>query len=225
MMILRALVKNLILTTVTPTLKKAVTAHKKKWLFPFFALSLSLLSGCAQQPTIIHKADWKLHQAQLQQLTNYHAQGIFGYISPQQRVTLAFNWQNKPNDYQLILTKMYKTILKLDARPGAVTLVDPDGNTHRGTNAAQLVQQLTGITLPLEQMRDWLIGLPTGADHYLLNKHNQVAFLTKKIDGHTWEMHYSSYDNTKVPSLPILMTLKQGDLTIKIKVSTWKIEQ
>ncbi|WP_235861993.1 hypothetical protein [Photobacterium kishitanii] len=37
-------------------------------------------------------------------------------------------------------------------------------------------------------------------------------------------MHYSSYDNTKVPSLPVLMTLKQGDLTIKIKVSTWQIK-
>ena len=225
MMILRAIVKNFTSTPVMPTLNKTVIASKKKWLFPFFALSLSLLSGCAQQPTITHKADWTLHQAQLQQLTDYHAQGVFGYISPQQRVTLTFNWQNKPDDYQLILTKMYKTILKLDARPHNVTLTDPDGKTYHGSDAAQLVQQLTGINLPLEQMRDWLIGLPTGADHYLLNKNNQVAFLTKKIDGHTWKMHYSSYDNTKVPSLPILMTLKQGDLTIKIKVSNWEIAQ
>ncbi|PSU19536.1 lipoprotein insertase outer membrane protein LolB [Photobacterium kishitanii] len=223
-MILRNLAKNLTSATVTSTPIKALTAHKKKWLLSFFAVSLSLLSGCAQQPTITHKADWTLHQAQLQQLTTYHAQGVFGYISPQQRVTLTFNWQNRPGDYQLILTKMYKTILKLDARPHAVTLTDPDGKTHHGSDAAQLVQQLTGINLPLQQMRDWLIGLPTGADHYLLNKNNQVAFLTKKIDGRTWEMHYSSYDNTKVPSLPVLMILKQGDLTIKIKVSTWQIK-
>ncbi len=222
-MILRTLATNLLSATVTSVQKKAVTNHRKKWLLSIFALSLSLLSGCAQQPTITHKADWSLHQAQLQQLTRYHAQGVFGYISPQQRVTLAFNWQNKADDYQLILTKMYKTILKLDATPDTVTLTDPDGHTYHGTDAAQLVQQLTGISLPLQQMRDWLIGLPTGADHYQLNKNDQVAMLTKKIDGRTWEMHYSSYDNTKVPSLPILMTLKQGQLTIKIKVSTWKI--
>ena len=221
-MILRNLVKNITFTSVTPPLKNMVTAHQKKWLSAFFALSLSLLAGCAQQPKVTHKADWPLHQAQLKQLTNYHAQGVFGYISPQQRVTLSFNWQNQPDDYQLILTKMYKTILKLDARPNAVTLTDPDGKTYHGTNAAQLVQQLTGISLPLQQMQDWLIGLPTGADHYLLNKNDQVAFLTKKIAGRTWVMHYSTYDNTQVPSLPTLMTLKQGNLTIKIKVSQWK---
>ena len=224
MMILRNLVKNITSTTVTPAFKNVVIAPQKKWLGVFFALSLSLLSGCAQQPTLTHKADWTLHQAQLQQLTHYRAQGVFGYISPQQRVTLTFNWQNQPDDYQLILTKMYKTILKLDAHPHSVTLTDPDGKTYHGTDAAQLVQQLTGINLPLQQMQDWLIGLPTGADHYLLNKNNQVAFLTKKIGGRTWEMHYSSYDNTQVPSLPILMTLKQGDLTIKIKVSDWKVQ-
>ncbi|WP_256383740.1 lipoprotein insertase outer membrane protein LolB [Photobacterium toruni] len=221
-MILRTIVKNTASVPIKPTLPKTVIASSKKWLFPFFALSLSLLSGCAQQPTIIHKADWTLHQAQLQQLTNYHAQGVFGYISPQQRVTLTFNWQNQADDYQLILTKMYKTVLKLDAHPNAVTLIAPDGKTYHGTDAAQLVQQLTGISLPLQQMQDWLIGLPTGADNYLLNKNDQVAFLTKKIAGRTWEMHYSTYDNTQVPSLPTLMTLKQGNLTIKIKVSQWK---
>ncbi|MEC6815364.1 lipoprotein insertase outer membrane protein LolB [Photobacterium toruni] len=221
-MILRTIVKNTASVPIKPTLPKTVIASSKKWLFPFFALSLSLLSGCAQQPTITHKADWTLHQAQLQQLTNYHAQGVFGYISPQQRVTLTFNWQNQADDYQLILTKMYKTVLKLDAHPNAVTLIAPDGKTYHGTDAAQLVQQLTGISLPLQQMQDWLIGLPTGADNYLLNKNDQVAFLTKKIAGRTWEMHYSTYDNTQVPSLPTLMTLKQGNLTIKIKVSQWK---
>lgn len=216
MMAFRVLQKKNLQTT-------TMTHYKKAWALSFFALLLSLLSGCAQQPIATHSANWKTHRAQLQQLTNYHAQGVFGYLSPQERISLTFNWKNQADNYQLILTKMYKTVLKLDARPNAVTLITPNGKIYHGQDAAKLVQQLTGIDLPLTQMRNWLIGLPTGADNYLLNKDQQVAFLTKKIHGRTWEMHYNRYDNTNVPALPTSMILKQGQLTIKIKVSKWAL--
>ncbi|WP_318519680.1 lipoprotein insertase outer membrane protein LolB [Photobacterium leiognathi] len=186
----------------------------------FIAITFALLSGCAQTPKNTQKVDWETHQTQLKRLTDYQAKGVFGYLSPEQRVSLTFNWKNHNDEYQLLLTKMYKTVLNLDAKPNSVTLVDPDGKTYHGTDATQLVQQLTSIQLPLSQMRDWLIGLPTGADTYQLNNNDQVAYLAKDINGQVWEMHYNTY-NDQSPSLPTQMVLNQGKLKIKIKISHW----
>ncbi|WP_305420888.1 lipoprotein insertase outer membrane protein LolB [Photobacterium leiognathi] len=186
----------------------------------FIAITFALLSGCAQTPKNTQKVDWETHQTQLKRLTDYQAKGVFGYLSPEQRVSLTFNWKNHNDEYQLLLTKMYKTVLNLDAKPNSVTLVAPEGKIYHGTDATQLVQQLTGIQLPLSQMRDWLIGLPTGADTYQLNNNDQVAYLAKDINGQVWEMHYNTY-NDQSPALPTQMVLNQGKLKIKIKISHW----
>ncbi|WP_318476573.1 lipoprotein insertase outer membrane protein LolB [Photobacterium leiognathi] len=186
----------------------------------FIAITFALLSGCAQTPKNTHKVDWKTHQTQLKSLTDYQAKGVFGFYSPEQRIQLTFNWKNHNDEYQLILIKMFKTVLNLNSKPNNVTLVDPDGKTYHGTDATQLVKEITGLQLPLSQMRDWLIGLPTGADTYQLNNNDQVAYLAKDINGQVWEMHYNTY-NDHTPALPTQMILSQGELQVRIKISQW----
>ncbi|WP_305371644.1 lipoprotein insertase outer membrane protein LolB [Photobacterium leiognathi] len=186
----------------------------------FIAITFALLSGCAQTPQDTQKVDWKTHQTQLKRLTDYQAKGVFGFYSPEQRIQLTFNWKNHNDEYQLILIKMFKTVLNLNSKPNNVTLVDPDGKTYHGTDATQLVKEITGLQLPLSQMRDWLIGLPTGADTYQLNNNDQVAYLAKDINGQVWEMHYNTY-NDQTPALPTQMILSQGELQVRIKISQW----
>ncbi|WP_305370197.1 lipoprotein insertase outer membrane protein LolB [Photobacterium leiognathi] len=186
----------------------------------FIAITFALLSGCAQTPQDTQKVDWKTHQTQLKSLTDYQAKGVFGFYSPEQRIQLTFNWKNHNDEYQLILIKMFKTVLNLNSKPNNVTLVDPDGKTYHGTDATQLVKEITGLQLPLSQMRDWLIGLPTGADTYQLNNNDQVAYLAKDINGQVWEMHYNTY-NDQSPALPTQMILSQGELQVRIKISQW----
>ncbi|WP_318523433.1 lipoprotein insertase outer membrane protein LolB [Photobacterium leiognathi] len=186
----------------------------------FIAITFALLSGCAQTPQDTQKVDWKPHQTQLKSLTDYQAKGVFGFYSPEQRIQLTFNWKNHNDEYQLILIKMFKTVLNLNSKPNNVTLVDPDGKTYHGTDATQLVKEITGLQLPLSQMRDWLIGLPTGADTYQLNNNDQVAYLAKDINGQVWEMHYNTY-NDQTPALPTQMILSQGELQVRIKISQW----
>ncbi|WP_318462008.1 lipoprotein insertase outer membrane protein LolB [Photobacterium leiognathi] len=186
----------------------------------FIAITFALLSGCAQTPQDTQKVDWKTHQTQLKSLTDYQAKGVFGFYSPEQRIQLTFNWKNHNDEYQLILIKMFKTVLNLNSKPNNVTLVDPDGKTYHGTDATQLVKEITGLQLPLSQMRDWLIGLPTGADTYQLNNNDQVAYLAKDINGQVWEMHYNTY-NDQTPALPTQMILSQGELQVRIKISQW----
>lgn len=187
------------------------------------SLLLSILAGCAVQPDAIPPADWDAHQQSLQQLSHYQAKGKLGYKGTQ-RFGANLLWRSAPqNDHLLLTNFLGKTLLKLDATPIRATLISHDGQTHQGTNASLLIQQLTDINLPVEQMRDWLIGLPTAADTYQLNSNNQVAYLAKRIDNQLWQLDYNEYDYSVTPVLPKRMVLSRGDVRITLVIHEWLI--
>jgi outer membrane lipoprotein LolB len=199
---------------------------KRSRYFIVFPLFLSLLAGCAQQAPIATTTDWVTHEKSLENLSRYDAKGKLGYKAPKLRFGGNMIWQTTPNSDKLLLTNFLgKTLLKLDATPKMTTLVDYDGKQHSGADASELVRELTGINLPIEQMRDWLIGLPTAADTYQLNPQNRVAYLAKQVDGQTWEMDYQEYDYSIYPSLPKRMVLTQDKQQITLIINEWDIHK
>ncbi|ELR63430.1 Outer membrane lipoprotein LolB [Photobacterium marinum] len=186
---------------------------------------LSTLAGCATQPVNVPTVDWETHQASLEQLNQYQAKGKLGYRG-KQRFGANLVWRSSPQADHLLLTNFLgKTLLKLDATPVRVTLVSHDGAIHRGTDASSLIRQLTDINLPVEQMRDWLIGLPTAADTYQLNSENRVAYLAKQIDDQLWQLDYNGYDTSVTPALPTRMLLSQGQVKITLVINDWLIPE
>lgn len=187
------------------------------------SLLLSVLAGCASQPPVSSQVNWETHQASLQQLSHYQAKGKLGYKGTQ-RFGANLLWRTVPQADHLLLTNFLgKTLLKLDATPVRATLISHEGKTHQGTNASLLIQQLTDINLPVEQMRDWLIGLPTAADTYQLNSENRIAYLAKQIGDQLWQLDYNDYDNSVTPALPKRMVLSQGDVRITLIINEWLI--
>lgn len=133
-------------------------------------------------------------------------------------------WETTASSDHLLLTNFLgSTLLKLDATPSSVTLVDNNGKTHQGSNASELVANLTGINLPVEQMRDWLIGLPTAVDTYQLNNENRVGYLAKRVDGKLWQLDYNEYDYSVSPALPKRMVLSSAGTSITLIIHQWTI--
>lgn len=186
-------------------------------------LLLLTLTGCVTQPLSHNQTNWESHQQALSLLDQYQARGKLGYKGSQRFGANLF-WQASPNQDHLLLTNFLGgTLLKLDARPTQVTLVNNEGQTFRGTNAAQLVQQLTGIDLPVEQMRDWLIGLPTAADTYQLNNEGRVGYLAKQVNDKLWQLDYNEYDYSVSPALPKRMVLSTSGVNITLIINNWSI--
>ncbi|AJR07725.1 outer membrane lipoprotein LolB [Photobacterium gaetbulicola Gung47] len=189
----------------------------------WFALILTLLAGCATQPPPTVQTDWESHQQALQSLSDYQATGKLGYKG-KQRFGANLLWQTAPGQDHLLLTNFLgSTLLKLDATPSRVTLVDNTGKTHQGNNASDLVFSLTGINLPVEQMRDWLIGLPTAADTYQLNNENRVGYLAKRVGDKMWQLDYNEYDYSVSPALPKRMVLSTAGTSITLIIHQWSI--
>ncbi len=68
---------------------------------------------------------------------------------------------NRPDRYRLLLTNpLGSTELSLTAQPGSVTLIDNKGQTYTATDAEEMIGRLTGMPIPLNSLRQWIVGLP-----------------------------------------------------------------
>ena len=202
------------------SLRAPLAAKRRFYLFPVL---LTLLSGCATQQPTERPTQWNTHEQALRQLDHYQAKGKLGYKG-QQRFGANLLWETTASHDHLLLTNFLgSTLLKLDARPSQVTLINNEGKTFQGVNADQLVQQLTGIDLPVTQMRDWLIGLPTAADTFQLNNNGRVSYLAKQINDKLWQLDYNEYDYSTTPALPKRMVLSTTGVSITLVIHSWSI--
>lgn len=203
------------------------TTFRPLWLS---LLTATLLFGCASIDTSQTNVEWQTHQQRLASVSEYKSSGKLGYISPEQRQSLNFRWQHTNQHSQLRLTTFLgQTALNLKITPAGAVVETHDDQIYTSDTAESLVYQLTGLTIPVEQLRDWLLGKPTAADGYQLNDKNTLATLHKKINGQIWQLHYITYkdvvlDGTALP-LPQKLKLVQQNTSINIVISKWDLNE
>ncbi|MFL1800333.1 lipoprotein insertase outer membrane protein LolB [Plesiomonas shigelloides] len=183
-----------------------------------------LLSACVSTPPepVGPAVSWSAHVQQLNDLSRFQARGTFAYLTPQRRQSARFFLQQKDAEhYQLLLLNpLGGTVLEISAAPGNITLKDNDGKTYQGVNADELVYRLTGMQIPVTNLRHWILGLPGDNDTYTLAGQRLATLQHVTPDG-TWIMRYNSYDVNSNPVLPAAMELTQGDQRIKLKIDDW----
>jgi outer membrane lipoprotein LolB len=191
-------------------------------------LSAVVLSGCASIETSTTNVEWQTHQQRLASISEYQSNGKLGYISPEQRQSLNFQWQHAPKASHLRMTTFLgQTALNMKITPSGASVETYDGQKLSSPNADTLIYQLTGLTIPVEQLNDWLLGKPTQADGYQLNDTNTLATLNKQMNGQLWQLEYLNYKDVQLDGvvlpLPQKMKLKQGKTSINIVISKWDL--
>jgi len=176
-----------------------------------------------QSPT---SPEWREHQQAVEKITQYETRGAFAFISDQQKVYARFNWQQTaPDRYRLLLTNpLGSTELQLDQQGQVAQIVDAKGKRYVSRDAAQLISQLTGMTIPLDNLRQWILGLPGDATDYSLNDRYLLRELNYSQNGKTWHVTYSGYDSKQTPALPSNLELKEGSQRIKLKMDNWTLK-
>lgn len=197
-------------------------------LLPLAALVLTACTttaptGPGKSPTA---PQWKQHQQDVLHLSQYQTRGAFAYLSDQQKVYARFFWQQTGQDnYRLLLTNpLGSTELSLTAKPGSVTLLDNKGQSYTGTDGEEMIGRLTGMPIPLNSLRQWLLGLPGDATDYRLDDQYRLSELTYSEGGKTWKVVYNGYDSSTTPQLPSSMELSEGSQRIKLKMDNWIVK-
>lgn len=199
-------------------------------LFRLLPLASLVLTACSlHTPQGRQKPDspqWRQHQQAVRSLNQFQTRGAFAYLSDEQKVYARFFWQQTGGDrYRLLLTNpLGSTELSLTAQPGSVQLIDNKGQTYTATDAEEMIGRLTGMPIPLNSLRQWIIGLPGDATDYSLDDRYRLRELNYTQNGKTWHVTYGGYTSDTQPALPSNVELNNGAQRIKLKMDNWIVK-
>lgn len=187
------------------------------------ACTLTKPSGPATSPD---SPQWRTHQQAVQQLEQYQTRGAFAYLSDQKKVYARFFWQQYSADrYRLLLTNpLGSTELELNVQKDTVQLTDNQGKRYVSDNPEEMIRKLTGMAIPLNNLRQWMLGLPGEASDFRLDDRYRLSKLTYQQGDLTWTVTYQDYNTDLKPQLPSRLELQQGDQRIKLKMDSWTLK-
>lgn len=207
----------------------------KKSLHFLSVAAVLMLAGCQSvldAPTQIEKPaveiphndpQWQQHLAQLQKINAYDTKGQFGYISPEERFSSHFDWQYKtPTNFSLTMSSnLSSKSLKLHRNAKGMTISDEKGRSRTERNVDALMEEIIGVSFPIDQFAYWVKGQPEQNHHYIVNEKRQLAQFDYPLNGTVWKVTFVEYHEDRTPNLPKLISLENGKQTLKIRIDHW----
>ncbi|VEA74109.1 Outer-membrane lipoprotein lolB precursor [Serratia rubidaea] len=180
-------------------------------------------TGPATSPT---SPEWRAHEQAVQQLNQYQTRGAFAYLSDSKKVYARFFWQQYSADrYRLLLTNpLGSTELELNVQKNVVQLTDNQGKRYVSDNAEEMIRKMTGMAIPMNNLRQWMLGLPGEATDFTLDDRYRLSKLNYQQEGLSWKVSYQDYSSDTQPQLPSRLELQQGDQRIKLKMDNWTLK-
>lgn len=179
-------------------------------------------SDSAQSQT---SSAWLTHQQLVSQLTRYQTRGVFAYLSSQQKIYARFSWQQASDDrYRLILTNPLGSIeMDMNVQQGVALIINNQGKGYISADPEVMLQKLSGISIPLNNLRQWMLGLPGGATDFSLDSRGYLHTLNYTHNDQLWIVTYQGYYDNILPVLPSHLELRHGDNLIKLKMDIWSL--
>lgn len=205
-------------------------------LFKLVSLTALLtLAGCQSvldaptkvtQPTVEiphNDAQWKQNLVRLAQINAYSAKGQFGYISPDERFSSHFDWQYQtPTNFRLTMSSnLSSKSLKLQRNRYGMTVSDSEGNSRTEVDVGALMEEMIGVSFPIDQFAYWVKGQPEPNSNYIVNEKRQLAQFDYAVKGTVWKASFVEYHEDRTPNLPKLIVLENGTQTLKIRIDNW----
>ncbi|MFQ5488633.1 MAG: lipoprotein insertase outer membrane protein LolB [Gammaproteobacteria bacterium] len=165
---------------------------------------------------------WARHRASLGAMENWDLQGRIAVRTAQEAWQARLVWRQRRERFEIdVLSVFGQRLAQLSGGPGGVELRLSRGRRFRARDAAGLLQEQLGWSLPVAGLRHWVLGLPApGA----------VAQRTLDGDGRLlalvqqgWTIGYRRYRSTDGRDLPGQVILQRDDLRLRLVVDRWGI--
>ena len=155
-------------------------------------------------------------------LSTWEISGAMAARNKKKAWTAQLNWlQQGPNHYQIRLFGPLGGGTVIIEKNGAVITYADGPKKISSHSADELLQQQTGIRLPVSSLYYWVRGLPApgavGSSHYTPN--NQLMSLSQA--GYT--INYSNYTSVNTIDLPGKIQLQGHGVAIKLVIKHWKM--
>lgn len=196
-------------------------------------LLVAIVTGCAtpQLQPITEESHqlWAQRQQTLHQFNHWSLRGRVALFIDDRVYNLGLGWKRDQDQHVLNLeAAMGQGVIHLEKNPGHAQMSTPEGETHYGNNAQQLLQQTTQLTIPVEGLETWIKGLAHEQSPYLPDIDASGRVVTLSQDG--WKINYFDYqtqtlNNGATLELPSKLYLKRANLALKIVIDQWQDAQ
>lgn len=176
---------------------------------------------------------WQQRQDRLVALKTINLNGSVSYYSPNQKEYVRFTLTFKDKQHYLfkLTSPISTTILSLAVSPTEAILKDQNGTEYRGDNPVQLVQKLIQLTLPLDSLFDWILGIDSVYQVQNVNDQGAIfqgAIFQNEMQSQSNHWHWQVLDWQSNSSLnlklPKQMEVTAKDTRIQINISRWNFK-
>jgi outer membrane lipoprotein LolB len=200
-------------------------SHNLVWI-----LLAVLLGGCQTvkpgQTQMIENQSLQQRQAALSALQHWQVKGKFIFKSPQEKFSVSLNWNQQAERSDIRLTTFMGISMVKMVNDKHLATLEADGQTYKSTDPQSLLLQTTGITLPVNNMTQWMKGATGDADNQelTLDQYHRITRINL-LDDHkrAWQIDYQNYLQVQSYQLPQRVKLSGNGITITIKISDWEI--
>lgn len=186
-----------------------------------------LLVACtmSKQNRTSTSLNWRSHQETVQNLREYEALGYFMYLSDTRKFhSRFFLRQHSPDHYDFrLITPFGSTSVSISVHKNVVQVTDHRGRNYFSNNVEKVIYKISGMLIPLNKMRQWILGLPEACDDFTLDHRNYLNQLIYQRGSLKWVIDYKSYNNEVMPPLPSQLELRQKSTRINIKIDSWTL--
>ena len=196
-----------------------------QWGLVALLLVLLLASGCATRPAAPEVVHWESHQRQLLALRHWQIEGKLGYRSPEQNGSAFVNWRQAEDAFDLALTGPFGAgATRISGDHQRAVLQQQGRDEIRAPTAAKLTEWLFGWPLPVEQMVDWVKGVPASEPRQYLHGFNLAGQLAT-LEQAGWQLQFDNYQQVDGLALPGRIRGTRGEVTFTLVVRQWQVGQ
>ena len=197
----------------------------KKYLL---ILAVILQAGCTSIPELapVDNPDrvWQQRRDELSRISYWHLTGRLAVTNGTEAWNINLDWQQKGEDYQILLNGPFGAgKVKLAGNPDGVSLHDSDNQTFYSDKPETLLHERTGVTMPVEGLRYWIVGLsnPRHPNQPKLDPQGRIAYLEEN----RWHVNFRRYTEVSGMQLPdkIFITKPEQDIDVRLVVDEWKL--
>lgn len=185
-------------------------------------LCCAVLAACAttRQVPAPPAAGWEQRVAELQQLVSWHLDGRAAVAVGTQGWQATLNWQQRAESTEVHLSgPLGVGALMLKRTPEGLSL---NGAPPSDAVLAQLQERL-GFTLPIDQLRFWLLGVPDPGATFELKRNDQER--VSQLIQDAWTIDYDRYMPVDGDVLPALLVLNREGVRVRIVADHWRLRE
>ena len=186
---------------------------------------LWLIQGC----TSITAKGNLMAAANVSQLTQWQASGKLAFITPTDKQSVNFIWSQNNDDYKVNFNTFLGINVLSIKRDRNGIVISADGKDYQSDNPQQLVFELTGWWLPMDNLSRWLkADITDNEGDISVNNIGNIQSFTPHCDqtncANQVIIHYDQFQSAAHLILPHRLTIKTQGITpqtLKIKVQRW----